>query len=188
MIEPRKTKVTINGLQGGGKSYYAKACVVQNNMKVLVWSPHSHDFDSEPDNFYYLEDYHTVDVDDFFRIAIEMCKRGVIDGVLIDEFEMVFKSNFDIGKHATDAFANHRHYNMCIIGITRRPQDIPAYYFESCEHIICFAIRGENVKRKFNGMISGLGDAIGALPYEREKPNPYMHVALGSQPKRHEPI
>lgn len=183
MFEPRQHKHAICGLQGGGKTYFAKELVKRNNLKVLVFSPHRHDFEAEGDNFYYFQGFATdaQTVDNFFRLAIELCKKGVIDGVLLDEFDMYFMNNFQIGQHATDAFANHRHYDMCMIMITRRPQDIPAKVFEACKNIVCFALQGENARKKFNGIYKGLGDDILSLDYFAYE---YYIKQIGLPPKK----
>lgn len=181
MINPRQHKTTICGLQGGGKTYLAKEIVKENNMKVLVFSPHWHDFDKEGDCFYFYEPYSLTPetVEKFWGQAIALCKAGVIDGVLIDEYDMMFQNNFMIGTNAIDAFSNHRHYNMAIIGITRRPQDIPTKYFEACKYIISFCLQGENARQKFNGMYKGMGDQITSLDYESHS---YVLKQIGKPP------
>ena len=168
MIDPRNHKVSICGLQGSGKTYYAKELVKQNNLKVLVFSPHKHDFENEPDNFYVYEPFSAqpTEIEKFLRYAKELCQKGIIDGVFMDEFDMLFQSNFMIGTVATDVFANHRHYEMAIILITRRPQDVPTKVFEACKFIVAFSLQGENVRKKFNGLYKGMGEEIITLNYD----------------------
>jgi len=86
-----------------------------------------------------------------------------------------------MGANATDVFANHRHYDMCIIMITRRPQDIPAKVFESSKYIVCFSLQGENVRKKFNGLYKGMGDQLLTLQYDSYE---YVLKEIGLPPKK----
>ena len=188
MIDPRNHKISICGLQGSGKTYFSKEMVKRNNMRVLVYSPHWKDFEHEPEKNFLFYSPFSVDpkqVEKFLDYAMRLCKEGHIDGVFMDEFDMVYQSNFMIGTTATDIFSNHRHYNMSIIMITRRPQDIPAKVFESSKHIICFPLQGQNVQKKFNGLYKGMGDEILNLEYETWK---YIHKEIGQPPKLKPPV
>jgi hypothetical protein len=179
MHDPRQQKTLVLGLQGSGKTWFARELVKRSNLKVLVCSPHVHDFNDQPEeNFIYYQGAH-LDIERFFKHAIQLCKKGVINGVLIDEFDTIFRNNFDIGAFAVDAFASHRHYNMAIIGISRRPQDIPAYFVESCKFIVSFALQGDNSKKKLNSTFSGFGDLVNNLEYESRE---YIFKAIGKPP------
>jgi hypothetical protein len=175
----KNQKITICGLQGSGKTHYSKDLIKKHNYNVLVFSPHKHDFKNEPDNFLYyspdkpLSQYSSKalieEFDTFLNYAVKLSKDNLIDGVLIDEFDMLFRSNYDISGRFNDVIINHRHYNLFLIGITRRPQDIPAKYFEQCFYVISFAIQGDNNIRKFNNLQNGLGDKIKNLDYEKRE-------------------
>lgn len=165
VIDPRAAKALICGLQGSGKTEYAKHIIKHHGLRVLVFSPHYDDFAREPDNFYYYDGFAPEKIERFLAQAKALCKKGIIDGVLIDEFDMIFRSAFEIGPVATDIIANHRHYNMCVVAITRRPQDVPAYFVESCKFVVCFALQGDNARRKFNSLYSGFGDAVTTMEY-----------------------
>ncbi len=187
MYNPRGAKVSICGLQGSGKTYHAVQMVIKNNMKVLVYTPHKHDFEKLPDNFYMYDNFSTraEDIEKFLAYAKELCLKGVIDGVFMDEFDMYYKNNFEVGDVATDVFANHRHYKMCIIMITRRPQDIPTVVFESSKFIVAYTLQGENARKKFNGLYKGMGDQITELEYESWT---YMFKEIGKPPVKMERI
>ena len=74
----------------------------------------------------------------------EFIKDGTID--------LFLKSMVAISPNMTDLILNHRHYNLALIFITRRPQSIPTEIVESCENIFCFKIEGENVERKLKAI------------------------------------
>lgn len=181
MYNPRGAKVSICGLQGSGKTHHAKELVKRQNLKVLVFTPHKHDFEKEPDNFYLYDGFSTKpeEVEKFLAYGKRLCQAGIIDGVFMDEFDMYYKNNFEVGDVATDVFANHRHYNMCIIMITRRPQDIPTLVFEASKFIVAYTLQGENARKKFNGIYKGMGDTITELEYESYK---YVFKEIGKPP------
>jgi len=178
-------KCVVCGLQGGGKTFYAKEVIRRNNYKVLVYSPHYYEFESENDNFVYFQGF-PANFQNFFYYAKELARKGYIDGVFIDEFDVVFRNNFDINQQIQDIFANHRHYGMFLLGITRRPQDIPSVFMESSAYIISFALQGENVRRKFNGIFKGFGDmVIDNLSYDNYE---YAIKQIAMPPKKYPAI
>lgn len=170
VIHPGNGKVCLCGLQGAGKTYYGIEMVKRNDLKVLVFTPHLHDFKDLPDNFLVYDGFSKDLLDTFLEQAKELSMIGEIDGILIDEFDVVMKNNGDVTQVATDLIANHRHYpegkGMFIIAMTRRPQDVPTYFFESCKYIICFALQGERSRSKLNGMWREFGDNVVSLDYD----------------------
>lgn len=175
-------KLMVMGLQGSGKTHYSREIIKRNNYNVLVYSPHQHDFKNEPDNFIYFKFYDFVkDFEGFCKYAIELGKQKLIDGVLIDEFDLILKNNYDLKQNTTDLFINHRHYNVFLIAVSRRPQDIPAKIFESAKYMVCFALQGENVKTKFNNIYKGFGDMILNLNYETHE---YIFKEIGKPPRK----
>lgn len=168
MYDIKGSKCAFLGLQGSGKTYAAfKVCEV-NNYRTLVATPNRHDVEGRTDNFYLYNPFpRTADeVEKFWLHAKQLALKGQIDVVLFDEMDMIFRNNFDLGKNSVDAFANHRHWGLGIIGIARRAQDIPSYFMESCKFVFAFALQGENVRRKLNGMYKGFGDMVLSLNYE----------------------
>lgn len=179
--EIKPHKIMIMGLQGSGKTYYSKQVVKKNNYVTLVYSPHYHDFKDEGDEFIFFKyDDFVKDFEDFCIYAKELGKKNLIDGVFIDEFDLLVRNNYDIKQNATDLFINHRHYNLFIIAISRRPQDIPAKIFESSKYIVCFTLQGENVKNKFNNLYKGFGDLILNLSYDKHD---YIFKEIGHPPQ-----
>jgi hypothetical protein len=161
MLKIDNQKCVIFGLQGSGKTYFGKRVVRDNNYTVLVYSPHKHDFTMEGNNFifYNASDFYGA-FERFVELAIKLGKLKKIHGVLIDEFDMLFSTNFDIKKAFNDLTLNHRHYNLFILGMSRRPQDIPTKFCESSKYTVSFALQGDNVRKKFNNIYSGMGDMI----------------------------
>lgn len=158
-------KMIIGGLQGTGKTYYSKKLVNFHGYRVLVYAKHRHDYISEPENwFIYIPKDFYEEIEDFIGYAIELGKKKQIDGVLIDEFDLIYRNNSDLKRNMNDLILNHRHYNLFMIGVTRRPQDIPQKVLESSKYKVFFAIEGDNVIKKLNASSMGrLGDKVGGL-------------------------
>lgn len=176
-------KICVFGLQGTGKTHYSREIVKRNDFKsVLVYSPHRHDFLNEDDRFifYKFNDF-VKDFEDFCIYARELGKKKLIDGVIIDEADLIFRNNYDLKQNSTDVFINHRHYNIFLMLISRRPQDIPAKIVESSKFIICFALQGANVKNKFNNIFKGFGDLVLTLDFESHE---YIFKEIGKPPEK----
>lgn len=180
-IRLRNVKNMAFGLQGSGKTYACKKLCVINNLKVLVYSPHKHDFKDEPDNFiYYNYKSFYDDFENFIQLAIELGKAGHIDLIMVDEFDMLFKAGKTYNNIFVDFTANHRHYNLGALFIARRPQDIESMIVESCEFLIGFAIFGDNVKLKLNRVWKGYGDMVQSLQKEKHEA---IVLEIGQAPK-----
>lgn len=171
MYDLKGAKSVFLGLQGSGKTYTAFKICEQNNYRTLVATPNRKDVENRGDNFYLYSPFpRTADeLEKFWGLAKQLALKGQIDAVLFDEMDMVFRNNFDLGRNAVDAFANHRHWNLAILGIARRAQDFPSYFVESCKFIFAFALQGENVRRKLNGVYKGFGDMVLELNYEQHE-------------------
>jgi len=170
-MEIKPHKLIICGLQGSGKTYKARELI--KNYKTLIISPHKHDFkDFENDKTkYYMYCDNGKDLETILEKVNKLLKtkKWYIDGILIDEADMFFSSNYDVKPNLNDFIINHRHKNVFLILITRRPQDIPSKIFESSKYIIIFSLQGANIQKKFNDMYKGLGDMILQLNYEKHE-------------------
>lgn len=185
-IRLKNVKNMVFGLQGSGKTFFSKNICKMNNLKVLVYSPHRHDFIEEPDNFIYFKykDFYD-DFDDFIKIGIELGKKGDIDLLFIDEFDMLFKSGKTRTSNFIDFVANHRHYNLGALFLARRPQDIDAAVVESCEFLIGYSIFGDNVKMKLNRIYKNYGNMVQSLVKGEHKA---VVLEIGAAPKLMQPI
>jgi len=99
--------------------------------------------------------------------------------------DMLFRSNSNIDPMSNDMFLNHRHYGKTIIGITRRPQDIPPKFFESCHYIFIFTLDGKNAKDRLNAVYDNMGDMAAKLPY---KSYYFIMKKIGEAPVLMKPI
>jgi len=183
-IHPQSMMVM--GNKGTGKTYYAKALCRHHGYTTLVCTPHLHDFDDEPDNFIFYDDYKPKDpdsVEETLRFAKKLAQDGHIDVVLIDEFDMPFRHNWDVGDDTHDVIINQRHYGLGIIGITRRPQDIPQFFFGQTLYKVTFALESSGAKRKLDGLYRGWGDKVLKL---RQKSREYYMKEIGVKPIKYD--
>jgi hypothetical protein len=185
-IRLRNIKNIVFGLPGSGKTYFSKAKCKEENLTVLVYSPHFHDFKDETDNFIYFKHKDFLnDFDEFLKYAIELGKQKQIDLLLIDEFDMLFKSGKTMTNTFIDFNGNHRHYNLGALFLARRPQDIDASTVEACEFLVGFSIFGDNVKQKLNRIYKGYGEMVQSLTKASHQA---VVLEIGSAPKLMQPI
>ncbi len=162
-------KITIMGLTGTGKTTLAK--YIAKKFKTLVYTPHitkigdqiKSEWDKENVFLYYPENFY-----DDFPIVCDFVKKkaneGKIDLFVIDEFDMLYRNNFQVDQSFIDLSINHRHYgNLSILAITRRPQNIPTTFFEECHFLFIFGIESPNVVQKLNSIYPKLGDMARSL-------------------------
>lgn len=167
-------KMIVLGIQGSGKTYYAKEMIKAQKYKTLIYAPHKADYTDMPKNCQVIRWRNFIkDFEPFCELAIKLAKMGEIDGIYVDELDMLVRNNYDIGQHFNDIILNHRHYpegkGMFFVGVTRRPQDVPAKIFESTAYIVAFAIEAPNAKNKLNQIRAGFGDKIAYLNKKRHE-------------------
>jgi len=169
-------KQLVYGIQGSGKTHYSKEQIKEHNYTVLCFQVHPKDFEDEPDNFIVYKAsnkdemgnpiYTKEDFDVFCMYGKELAKQGQIDGLLIDEMDLLFQNNWDLSPQFNDLIINHRHQGCFVIGITRRPQDIPAKFVGQTHRHVIFAFDDPLAQKKFNGLYKDLGTNIRSLKYK----------------------
>ena len=154
--------VGVYGTQGSGKTEMVKHLARTKFKAPFVITPHLHDFQNVL-CYLYITKYNQ-DMEELFKHLIRLAKAGDIDAVIVDEADMFFQNNHAIKEYATDLFSNHRHYpegrGVSLIFVSRRPQELPTKFVESCPFNIVYKVEGENVKKKFNGIREGFGDTL----------------------------
>jgi len=185
-IRMKKVKNMFFGLQGAGKTYGCKQLTKMHKMRTLVYSPHRRDFDNESDLFIYFKytDFY-ADFEKFIDYAIALGEAGQIDGILVDEFDMIFKAGLTRSNLFVDFIANHRHYGLGASFIARRPQDIDAFIVESCEFLVGYSIMGDNVKQKLNRIYKNYGSMVQQIPKGSYKA---IVLEIGAKPKILNPL
>lgn len=182
-------KIFIGGIQGSGKTVCAK-WLIKNKFKHALGIRLSADFDEmknvtlvKPtgDLLEQLENM-CATLNDWGRLYEDgKIKKNEIpyDCLVIDEADMIFRSNYDIKKQLTELIAMHRHYGIAIIFITRRLQDIPAKITESCRHRFFYPIEGKNVFKYLSNLHEDLEDMVRNLEYGKFD---FVYHELGNKP------
>ena len=156
-------KITVLGIQGSGKTYLAK--YISQSYKSFVYSPHYKEWDDTKVYAYAIDSVKQF-ITDFPSMCAkikELALSGKINMFIIDEADLLFKSNYDINDALNDLVLSHRHYGLALMFITRRPQDIPTKIMETCHFIFAFALEGDNAIKKLNNIRSGFGESVKTL-------------------------
>ena len=157
-------KMLISGIQGTGKTYLAKR--LTENRNTLVYTIHKDDIAM----YWNTDNYIVADVNDYVKefdfwcnVAIKLAKKRKVSTFIIDDADLLFRSNYDMSSNFRDIIANHRHYGLTIILITRRLQDIPTRFYGSCEFLALFFNESPQVRDLLNRYYENLGDMVANL-------------------------
>lgn len=186
MINLKNTKIFIGGIQGSGKTYHSVNYIIPAFNNVVVYAVHVDDFkDIQHKNckVVSVSDFKMETLDKFCEKVVEVAKNGECDLFVLDEADLFLPNNLETlksYKNFWDMTINHRHYNLAILFITRRPQSIASEVVEQCEHTFLFAISGDNVKRKMRDIHSGFKPLIPHL--DKDKHN-FIYFRTGEEPK-----
>lgn len=189
-IRLNNVKSCIIGIQGSGKTQLA-IYLAKNHFKRPIWYlMHLDDAKNLSNNVQVITaiKQNLAELNTVCEAAIKLGKEKKIDCVIIDEMDMFINNNSDLTKypHINDLVINHRHYNLAVIGITRRPQDIPTKFFESCEHIFVFALpNSDNIDRKMGALDRNFPDMIQKLQKDNHN---FIHKRIGEAPRLKQPI
>lgn len=177
MINIQDKKICIFGIQGSGKTELAKH-IIRYFQKPMIYEVNP---DMRDTNAYiYRPKSLTVDELDEFCLKIKkLAKIGKINLFVIDEADIFFRSNFHLMPNINDLIVNHRHYNLALMFISRRPQDIPSKIIESSHHIFVFSIDGVNAVERLNKLHKGFKILLSKLEYEKYN---FIHKAIGEKP------
>lgn len=147
----KNTKIFIGGIQGSGKTYLATTKIIPAFNHVCVYAVHPDDFKSlqhADTKLLIPQDYKMETLDQTAKTIKKMAKEGNCDLFVLDEADLFLpqdKRTLQAYKDFYDILINHRHYNLAICLISRRPQSLPAEAVEQCEYLFVFAIEGANV-------------------------------------------
>lgn len=188
-------KFCIFGLQGSGKTYLAKHILENEFKKPMIYVVHNEDFkDTRAARWNPPKDRDGLlvggkmleeDFNLFIRQAIKFGKQKKIDLVVIDEADMFFQWNYNISGVMNDLVLNHRHYNLSVCFISRRPQDIPTKIVESSKALFVFSLEGDNAYKKLRNINPELEEKVKTL---KHKDYHFVVKEVGKAPEIHKPI
>ena len=185
-IEPDGSKIAVLGLQGSGKTYFTKR-LLKIYKRPIVFQVNKDD--------QYQQDrgalvYQAEAPSEFFKFINFIqpiikkqaeSKERKIDCLVIDEADLYLSNNFVVNGNDffNDLVANHRHYGISMIFISRRPQDISTKVLESCKHLVIFPLQGANAKKKMNDIYEGMGNMVYRMKY---KDYSFIYKKIGEAP------
>ncbi|MFW6282549.1 MAG: ATP-binding protein, partial [Minisyncoccales bacterium] len=177
----------ITGNKGTGKTYYSKQICKKHKYRTLVLTPNEWDFNKEPDNFILIKGFKPSNkeiVEECFNLAIKLAEKNQIDAVIIDEFDLIYRTNTDISDVGTDLIVRQRHFGkdgLAVIGITRRLQDIPAKIYGQALYKVCFAIESPQTHRLLENIYKSFGEQVALLSQEERA---FIIKKIGTPPEK----
>jgi hypothetical protein len=172
-------RILIFGLNGSGKTHLAKKLSDFFRAFVITLNP-----DEWKEKDVIVGECKTIDDIKFWLdslISKNIVKKLNLNCVILDDFDVYFDSHFE----ALPSFQNlifrnrHIHKGVTVIAITRRPQNIPAKYYETFDILVAFANSSPNVFKKLNEIKEGLGDLVKTLTVESHK---FVWFEIGKEP------
>ena len=167
MLDLELRKILICGIQQSGKTFFANWITKQFGVKAIVYAIHPEDFKDSP-AMIYAGNSSKETLNKFCKSVKQLAILEKINMFIVDEADLFFTSNFDMAviPELHDLILNHAHYNLSLVFITRRPQDIPTKIAESCHHIIIFKLEGDNAIKKFKEIDPRMLPLIENLKYQ----------------------
>lgn len=177
-------KIGVFGINGSGKTYAVRQ--LMRHFKAPLVYRITDDFDNEPDNvkiFKPTDKY--ADLDLFLYTAQSWGRAKKIDCVVLDEFDLFTNRFLEQGSPLNEMVALHRHDNLSMIFISRRPQDVPAKVYESLHHLFVFATEGPGAVKKLTEIHGDFERLLPSLSIERHN---FVYKQHGMPPSLCAPI
>lgn len=191
-------KVFVGGIQGSGKTQFTRV-LVSTKFKNAITLRISDDYDdlkniTQVDAFYLSAKQQKELFENMCGEIVKLAKAfkdGKIakmpyDCLLIEEADLFVQNNFDIGANLNHLILMHRHYDLSLIMVSRRPQDIPARVLESSHYLFLFKIQGNNVMKYLGNIDSTIPNIMEEkVSFKRHN---YIMKELGEKPQLMNPI
>lgn len=173
-IDIQNKKVLIAGIQGAGKTYLAR--YLTRNFRTLAYVANRADWEDEPVILANPKDF----VEEFpfwCKIAKTFALKRKINMFVADDIDTLFKSHFDTSPELRDIVTNHRHYDLTLIFITHRIQDVPTRVYGQFEILCLFSIESPQAIDLMNRYYEHLGKMVCDLRYGSHQ-FIYKHVGM----------
>lgn len=195
IVDLRKHKTCIFGIQGSGKTEFIKKAYQQFKAPIVFVVNKNDDWHTLK-NIYVYQAENRLNVKEEFEFFISQSRKWAlenkIDAIIIDEADLFFNSNWDIKPELLDLVLNHRHIGsgIALIFLTRRPQDIPTKIVESSKYLIIFKLEGYNAIQRFKEIDERIPPLIEKISFQKHNfvvkqigEEPYIHKAIDIKPK-----
>lgn len=174
-------RITVLGLQGSGKTYLVRHCIIPARKNHLVF-----DVMGEYTGF---ERYVPKFADDRDRLKEEtalfirkliipnVCpienpkpkKKECLNLVVFDEADLYAPATERIAPGLRNLVVKSRHYGLDIVFVTRRPTDISAYLMDTSDYLIVGKQVGQNALRIIGNINTEAREAVQELDYENHE-------------------
>ena len=195
VVHLKNKKTLFTGGDGSGKTYTFKDQVKKQGLRFFCWVYDYSDFEKESVNNFLIfnhtkmksplkemsKEQQLKEFDAFIRLGIQLKEKGDIDGIFIDEFDYLLDGNEKYPESFLYLITQNRHAGgkgLAVVGASKRANSTNTKFAESVQQHVIFGMSGENINKKYNGYIRGLGDLItgnlrkGVQPLKYEQNNP----------------
>jgi hypothetical protein len=177
-------KIGIFGIQGSGKTYFARK-ILANFRAPFIYRV-SGDFDNEPNAVIFKPTDKYLDLDTFLHTAKYWATMHKIDAIILDECDLFTTETRLQQGILNEIVLMHRHMgNAALILISRRPQDIPQKIFETCHYVVNFAIDAPIARRKFTELHADYDVLLPRLDFAAHN---FIVKEIGQPPRLFNPI
>lgn len=176
------------GIQGSGKTELAKRIINEqfaNRTLVITPSGQRYEWENAAVKCFYMGVHTIEELENAAKFVKTKAQQGKIKLLLIDEADLWLKHNFDLTPQLNELITSHRHFDLSIGFITRRPQDIPTVVTESSYAHFIYKMEGVNALNKLENMHPAMRELMQKIDYPKHN---FIVKELGKEPYVHEAI
>jgi len=157
--ELQNKKILIFGLNGTGKTYLAKH--LSRYFKTFVITMNSYEWKNE--NVVVGECKLIEDYKFWCDFVVSNYNKLKVNLVILDDFDVFFEHHLETLPSFQNLVYRNRHMGLSVIAITRRPQNLPAKYWEAFDILVGFTVHSPTTVQKLNQIYPSLGDMVAKL-------------------------
>ena len=153
-------KFCILGLTGSGKTWLAKH-ILASTPSHMVYDPLG---EYEGFRQFQPKDRHSImELDEFIENQVYPFKPALF---VLDEANRYLPANNkeSLPPFIADLIDLHRHWGVAWGAVSRRPTQFSTDIVEQAHYTFLFTLPGANDRKRFNSLVSGLGDVVSDLP------------------------
>lgn len=179
-IDRQVKKTVILGLNGSGKTYFAKTQFLEKEKYALVIDPNMEydEYVRYVPKISEKKDQVNAEIDYMLKRLVfpnapmQESKKKVKNPLrllVVDEADLFCSSSGGLSYSWHRLLIECRHRNLNLVFISRRPTDLNAKIMDLADEIIIFCQTGANARKRLDSIAEGLGAAAAELNYQKHE-------------------